>query len=204
MSVSDFWKQINSIPDYIVPDNTEESTGFSDDSKTNVYINEYLNLKVTLPKGWSFYSKEQIAEINNIASYLLDTDIEEIMKTVDTAIVMYLVSADATKTVNLTIQPNQAVLDAYTDAEIFQNLEEVFKAQYAAMGMEMKSYAVEKIEVFGEERDACHFVLAQNGIEVDEYQVWLREGKDYYGILTFGDTVGTDALEPIDGFARLH
>ena len=170
----------------------------------NDYINEYLNLRITRPQGWIFFTDEQIALANNLSSdKFKDTDLADIVAQAGQAMDMML-SDGSTGSLNLILQPNQPMLEPYTDEQIFQLSEEVFKAQFNAAGWETKLYEPKTMQVGGEDKTVLHLEMDANGTALDEYQCWYRDGSDYFGVLTLALPGGTDPLPYLDKISRLN
>ena len=159
----------------------------------NTYTNEVLNFKITLPEGWTFYTDEQIAEQNNQSIEMFEgTDIAETIKAAGQLIDMMAMRADGSNA-NLGIQPAQAAMNIYSDRQIFDLLETNYKAQFSSSGMEIKEYEAVDMPILGEDRAALRIVIEMSGIQMTEYQIWLRDNPDYYGVLTITALKGADA-----------
>ena len=168
------------------------------------YVNEYLNLKIALPKGWTFYTDEQIAQVNNItAESLAKTDFADLIAQSGQFIDM-LCSDVSGNNINFVIQPRQSLLDSYTDLQIFQLSEQTFTTQMKAAGMEMLYYDPMIAQISGEDHDVLHMVLDISGTNVEEFQLWFREGGDYMGILTITLVGDTDLQDILSCITRLN
>lgn len=172
----------------------------------NTYTNELLNFRITLPEGWVFYTEEQIAAQNNISAELFEgSDIAETIKEAGQMVDMMAVKGDGSNA-NLVIQPAQAVMNVYTDKQIFDLLEPTYKAQFSSSGMEIKEYETVEMPVLGQDRAALRIVIEMSGIQMTEYQIWLRDNPDYYGVLTVTSTENTasntEAL--LEGVATIY
>ena len=162
------------------------------------YVNEYLKFSFKRPNGWTFYTTEQIAQVNNItADMLKGTDTAELLKRTGQFTDMMASGGDGS-TVNLLIQPNQASLDGFSDQQIFQLSEQTFKTQMQAAGMEVLSYEPITVQISGQDHDALHMVLKANGTELEEYQLWFRGSPEYMGVLTFALLGEGDLQEYLD------
>ena len=132
------------------------------------------------------------------------TDIAEVVRTGGQLIDMAATRADGSNA-NLVIQPSQAVLSLYTDQELFEMLENSFTSQYAAAGMEVVSYEILDVPALGEGKAALHIGVKMSSIEMAQYQVWLRDNPDFYGVLTI--TSKSNDLKPetvLEGLSSLH
>lgn len=170
----------------------------------NDYINEYLDLRVTRPQGWIFFTEEQIALANNLSSdKFKDSDLAEVVSQAGQAMDM-MMSDGFSGSVNLILQPTQPMLASYTEEQIFQLSEDVFKAQFTAAGWETKLYEPKTMQVGGEDKTVLHLEMSANGTEFDEYQCWFRDSEEYFGVLTIALPHGTDPQTILDNISRLN
>ncbi len=180
---------------------SEEIRGTITDS---AYENEALNLRIARPEGWTFYDDDQIAQVNNVtAEIMAGTDVAELIGKNGQFMDMMMANLSGNN-LNLILQPKQAVLDAYSDEQIFTLSEATYKAQFSAAGMETKVYEPVTMKVGGEDRTVLHLVMVSNGIEINEYQIWYRTDADYMGVLTVGLTDGSDVQPILDGITGLN
>ena len=98
----------------------------------------------------------------------------------------------------------KAIMSAYTDKQIFELLEENYKAQFSSSGMEIKEYEAVDIPALGEDKAALRMVIEMAGFEMTEYQIWLRDSEDYYGILTITLLDEADAETLVGGISSLN
>ena len=169
------------------------------------YYNDYLDLKIARPSGWIFYSDEQLALASNLSAELFsDTDISELIKQSGQLIDMMMVDA-AGDNVNLLLQPAQAALASVSDEQIFQLAEATFRAQFESAGMKVENYEVCTVKLFGEDKTALKLTMTGMGRTMEEYQIWLRPGGDYMGILTIGfNTEDADPQTIFDGITHIN
>lgn len=166
------------------------------------YENALLKLRIACPEGWFFYDDEQIAALNNATSELMSgTDVADFLNKNGQFMDMVMASASG-NSINLILQPKQALLDAYSDEQVFTMSESTFKAQFTAAGMEISLYEPLTMQVGGQERTVLHMVLAGD-TEVNEYQIWYRDSDAYMGILTIALPDGSDVQPILDGITSL-
>ena len=167
------------------------------------YENRLLKLRIACPKGWVFYDDDQIAQVNNTTAEIMkDTDIADLIGKNGQMMDMMMSSATG-GSLNLIIQPKQAMLEFYNDEQIFTLSEETFRSQFEASGFEVQTYEPVTMKVGGEERSVLHIVMTSTGMDIDEYQIWYRDSEDYMGVLTLGLTDGSDAQPILDGITAL-
>ena len=173
-------------------DGKKEDVSIKGTKKDNVYENEYLNLKITLPGGWVFYSDEQIAQANNMTVEMFsETDVADAVKAAGQY--MDLMMADVYgSNLNLIIQPMDPSVKFYSDEQIFTLSENAIREQFVSAGITLETYEPLKMQIGGEERTVLHMVL-NAGYTLDDYQIWLRpDGGEYMGVLTVAMVGGGD------------
>lgn len=191
-------------PETEAPTEGEETVSIHGTVEGNTYTNKTLNVKFTVPDGWSFYTDEQIAEQNNQSAELFEgTDLAEAIKTAGQLVDMMAAKGDGSNA-NLVIQPAQAIMSTYTDKQIFELLEENYKAQFGSSGMEIKEYETVEMPALGEDRAALRMVIEMAGFQMTEYQIWLRDSEEYYGILTLTLLDEADAEPLVEGISSLN
>lgn len=169
----------------------------------DAYVNEVLKLRIAKPEGWFFYTDEQIAAANNLTSQLLkDTDMADLMARNGQMIIMALQGPDGSS-VNLVLQPKNALLDFYTDEQIFQMSQATVEAQLQSAGMEVQSYESVSMQVGGEERTVLSMELLIMSATVREYQIWFRDGEDYMGVVTLTLVDDSQLQSILDGITTL-
>ncbi len=170
----------------------------------NTYTNDALNFKFTLPEGWIYYTDEQMAAQNNLSVEMFkDTDTAEAIKTAGQLMDMMATKSDGSN-VNLVIQPAQVQMSTFTDKQLFDLLQENYKAQFASSGLEIKEYGTVDLPALGKDRSALRMVIEMSGVEMIEHQIWLRDGTDCYGVLTITSLDGSGIEELISGISTAH
>ena len=110
----------------------------------------------------------------------------------------------AGNSINLILQPKNALLDMYTDEQIFTLSADAMKSQFTAAGYSVETFEPVKMEIAGQERTILHMVLNAGGVMADEYQIWLRSDCDYMGILTVAILDGSDPQPILAGITALN
>jgi hypothetical protein len=169
-----------------------DESKLSGETKESVYENEYLNLKVTLPAGWSFYDKDQIAAVNNMTVEAYEgTSVAESVSKAGQYMTMMMASP-AGCSFNLLIQTKDKQYNLFTDEQLFTNSESEMKKQFESSGISMQKYEVLTLTIGGENRTVLHMIL-DFGVLMDEYQLWYRtKNGNYMGVLTLAVPDGTD------------
>lgn len=180
-----------------------------------VYSCEPLDLRISLPKFWTFCSDDQIAELNELdAGALADTDVAGLIAEKGRFMSMMMTEPGG-GTINLIIQPNQPALEEQSDEQLLALAEQSMKKQFSEYSFQLnrsgviydcytlvKTSELLRVQTGGGERPAIHMLLDTVGLEqrtrteytlysVDQYQLWYHAG-EYMGVLTI---VVKDAAE---------
>ena len=171
----------------------------------SVYTNEYLDLRCEAPTGWVFYTDEQIALVNNLSSEIVkDGDVAEAVKKAGQYMDMYMSNTLTNENVNLNILPMSPQMTLFSDEELFTLMRESFEAQLNAAGFEVSGVEQIDLEFRGEAVKCIKIELNVSGIDLEEYQIWIRPGGDYYGVLNLTVRAGGDYREILDCFTKLN
>ncbi len=167
--------------------------------ESNTYNNEFLGLSCTLPSEWTFYTDEQILELNNITADAFD---EDIAKQIENATIIYDMFASYVSegsSINVNLEKLNAV-QAVT-LNIKNTLEsqiDAIKSAYENMGYTDIEIGYQKITVDGKEFDALKYTANIQG--VDYYGIsfsFLKE--NYLANIALGSIL-TDKTETILGY----
>ena len=170
----------------------------------DAYTNEYLNLRIERPQGWTFYTEDQIAEMNGFTTELFEeTDIADIVAEAGQQTDM-MMSDGGSNSLNLIIQPSLSALQTLTDEQIFQLSEETVKTQLNAVGWTIDKYEAVTMQVGGAERSVLHMAITASGVSFDEYQIWICPDGDYMATLTLALQKEMDPQPILDGIKTLR
>ncbi len=94
----------------------QETTNFSMGSwDENVYTNEFLNVKLTLPEGWEYSSDEEIANMMSVSTEAAFGDKEFLAEVAKLTSVYYVVATDPNTGNNLSIISEKPLVDVTLD-----------------------------------------------------------------------------------------
>lgn len=140
-----------------VPDETEEEETEAESLSLGVtsgltYESKFIGIGCNLPEGWSFYTDEQMRELNNIA---IDAAGEELQSLMETATVIYdMFASDPTGVNNISVNMEKVNPIQLIALDLEQNLESskpLLKTSFENMGCtdfsgEIGSVTVEDVE----------------------------------------------------------
>ncbi|MBQ3145077.1 MAG: hypothetical protein IJB90_00565 [Clostridia bacterium] len=160
--------------------------------KDNTYENKFLGLKFNLPEGWTYSSDEEIAQMMNIGSELLNDDQKIAAELAKLTSVYYVVANDPSTGNNISIMSEKPLMDITTEYYLDQ-----LKTQLTAV--ESMSYEIgdtSKEKVAGREYDTLTVTAAISGIEVTQkYYVYKMD--EYFVCVIATSTSGERGIEDI-------
>ena len=106
--------------------------------KGNTYENEFLALSYTVADGWTFYSQEQIAEINGLAKDYMDKA-ADLVNTSSAVTVMFAANSDGTQNVNICLEKLSSDIDL---EETLNSTLPALESTYENMGATDVSFTV--------------------------------------------------------------
>ena len=162
--------------------------------ESDVYRNEYLELTCELPSGWRFYSKEEMAEQNQLGGELLENEnAAEWLEKAGQLMDMMMADPTTGSNVNLLLQKTEHSLDRLDDAELITRMQSSYETQFASAGFTITEYQPVEMTFCGQEKTCLRIGLTVDGMsEITEYQVFVRTGKTYYAIITLALMDDTD------------
>lgn len=177
----------------------EFSLGSNDGS---VYRNEFLGIGFNLPEGWTFYTDEQIRELNNIATDALEGDIAEQLE--NSSVIYDMQASDqGGSNVNVNLEKMSLSNSIIHDAESYVSesiggIEEALKQ----LGFSEVISEITTTYFAGEERTAIEIVCTGEGIELYEKVVVMEVGR-YIACVTAATVNENNADDILSNFYSL-
>jgi len=151
----------------------------------NVYENRFMGFGCTFTESWTFYSDEELAELNNIPlNAMTDEILKALLETGSTVQDMFVTANGGAFSINVTYEDLGASgtridMEEYMDlsaAQLPQALEDI--------GMEDVEVHLGSIKFAGEDRDAIALTAAYSDVPMYEMLICIEKG-DYVCIVTF-------------------
>ena len=151
----------------------------------NVYENRFMGFGCTFTESWTFYSDEELAELNNIpVNAMTDDVLKALLETGSTVQDMFVTANGGAFSINVTYEDLGASgtridMEEYMDlsaAQLPQALEDI--------GMEDVEVHLGSIKFAGEDRDAIALTAAYSDVPMYEMLICIEKG-DYVCIVTF-------------------
>ena len=163
--------------------------------KNNVYTNEFLGIKLTLPEGWSYSDEEQIASMMNIGVELLNDDQKELAEISKLNTVYYVVANNAETGDNLSIMSEKPAQDVTVDYYI-----NALKTQLTAV--ESLKYTINettKATIGNNECDVLSVTAEVSGVSIlQKYYVYKQDKYFVVVIATVTEEAGFKTI--VDAF----
>lgn len=156
---------------------TDEETADVDESeeedfalgKTDglVYENAFIGLGCTLPSEWTFYSDEQIMELNNYTADVMGEEYEELMKSAQLVYDMYAVDGGEMNSINVTLEKiDNRMLAGIDVADIYAQNVPVFEEMYKGMGYSNVVVEQATFDIGGEDFAGIEISAEINGFSI--------------------------------------
>lgn len=161
------------------------------------YENKFIGIGCNLPSDWTFYTDEQIRELNNITTDYFDEEYQEILANAQLIYDMYAVTVDQLKNINVNLEKVDPVTLAMVDlADIYEQNEAIVKQTFENMGYTNITFE-HGTAMIEDESFACMRTTAQiNGITM--YQLSFATKCNGYianfAITTFNENTVDDVL----------
>ena len=131
------------------------------------YESSFIGIGCNLPEGWSFYTDEQIRELNNITTEVAGEEYEKLLQDAQVIYDMYAISGNQADTVNVNLEKvNSVALLAFDMADYYEQTVESIETAYNNMGATSFDYEIGKITIDGEEFDSMNIVAEINGTKL--------------------------------------
>ncbi|OON85810.1 hypothetical protein BXO88_10225 [Oribacterium sp. C9] len=159
--------------------NTASSENIVGTVKKNVYINEYVGYKVTLPDGYKFADSEELAEMNGVTTDVMD-DYDEIMKVINSnnSFVAAYAMNDAKEIFELRVlkYDDPASIDDYLFGDDMQNY---YRQFYKDTGYTVKDINIKKETVAGDKHKVMSIQTVKGETTFCGKSLYVGE-KDYF------------------------
>lgn len=131
------------------------------------YESSFIGIGCTLPDDWSFYTDEQIRELNNITTEVAGEEYEKLMQDAQIIYDMYAISSNQVDTINVNLEKvNSVALLALDMTEYYEQSVESIKTAYNNMGATSFDYTIGEVAIDGEKFVSLNVVAEINGTKL--------------------------------------
>lgn len=183
------------------PDDKGDTSFDIGHSTGGTYTNAFFGIGCTLDSGWTFYSDEQIAEINKSVSQYVE-GYEAAMEKGASITDMYASSADGYKTINIAIENTNATAGrALGASEYIDIVLNSGNLEASLTNAGASNVSTEKVSVTFAGRNTYGILMSAelNGIQFYEVVVCI-DNDGYIGAITFCSYYDDSPLEDMIGY----
>lgn len=176
-----------------------DETGFSlGTSSGGTYENKFIGIGCTLDENWSFYSDEQILQINQLTVDMLDEDVAAKLENASLIYDMFAQNVSTGATININLENLGLLYGSLLSPSEYADLSMPQLAP-ALESMGFTDIQLEKTTCTfaGEERTAIRIVGQYNGYPLYEQLVCFKAG-NYMAVVSVS-ILGEDATDEILG-----
>lgn len=158
------------------------------------YENSFIGIGCTLDSEWTYYSEEQIKEMNNIASDMAGEEFKEQVKNATIVYDMLAVHSNPLRNININLEKVDPVQLALID--LADNLEKSFPSIEQAMknmGYTNIVHEISKVKIGDEEFDCLNNEAEINGIKIYQTVISIK----CHGYIA-SISIGSDSKEDIN------
>lgn len=145
----------------------DEETGVDFELGTTdglVYENAFIGLGCTLPSDWTFYSDEEIMQLNNYTADVMGEEYKELMESAQIVYDMYADDSTGMNNINITLEKiDNRMLASVDVADIYAQNAAMFVEMYTSMGCSNVVAEPTTFDIGGEEFDGIAISAEING-----------------------------------------
>ena len=140
--------------------------------ENNLYKNEFLGITFNLPSGWTFYTEDQIADINKQATNKMDGDTASLVQSSSITYDMYAQNPTDGSNVNLNLEKFSLAQMLTMDVKkVIEGQFDMLKSTYENMGFKNVNVYYDEIMVDGKKLDGARLV-AENTTATTTYKFY--------------------------------
>ena len=145
---------------------TEPTPGFSlGQTEDNVYKNDFLGMTCTLPADWTFYTDEQILELNNIVVDTMNDDVAQMLENATIVYDMYAMHPTEGSSINVNLEKFTGLQILAMDIkQVLESQIEAIRSTYQNMGLTDIEIQYQKVTVDGKEFDSLKISGNMQGV----------------------------------------
>lgn len=162
----------------------------------NVYTNEFLGLKFNLPEGWTYASDEEIADMMNLGTELLNDDQKAAAEVSKLTTAYYMVANDPNTGNSISIISEKPVMEVST--EYYMNELKTQLSAVESINYEIGETSKEKIA--DREYDILTASASMSGVKITQKYYIYKMDRYFVGIIVTSTTGETALNEMIKSF----
>ena len=139
------------------------------------YESEFIGIGYTLPEGWSFYTDEEIKEMNNFVEDKADQDYLDLLK--NATVIYDMAAASPSQTDNVIVTLEKKPNAQLNKLDLAQTLEASFnmsKSSLENMGYRNITHEVTTLTIDGETFTAMHITATLSGMTMNQTSIAIK------------------------------
>ncbi len=191
--INDAQYEINTLDDDVPMETIAQKKSFSLGTITGTtYESEFLSLGFTLSDDWTFYTDEEIKELNNVANDLAKEEYEKLMEQATLTYDMMASSNDKISSVNIVLEKsNEATVSAFDLEKNGEILALSARSSLESIGASDIKSDVTTTEFLGSEAQCIKWEMKMGDVDYYEVQVFVKAYDHLATITVASDKVST-------------
>ena len=151
----------------------------------NVYNHSYFGFKCVLPEGWSFYTDEQIAQLQGYTQDMMGQDYADIIEKSGSAMEMFAAEDSTGGLYTLNVVVEKLPSAALSEEKYVESCLDKTKAALESAGFQIDVCKAATVQFAGKTHAAIEIQGSYMGVDLYETLVVVKEGK-YLACVTAG------------------
>lgn len=132
-----------------------------------VYENSFIGLGCTLPGDWTFYSDEEIKQLNNLTADVMGEEYEALMESAQVVYDMYATDATGSSNINVSLEKiDNRMLAGVEVGDIYAQNAPLFEEMYTSMGCSNVKAELITFDIDGEEFAGIYISAEMGGMNL--------------------------------------
>ena len=141
----------------------------------NIYESPFIGLGCTLEDGWSFYTDEQIRELNNATLDVVGEEYEELLNNAQLIYDMYAVSGNQADSINVTLEKvNNILLSSVSVEDVFKQNMPFLEGVFSDMGYSDVQMEVITVTIDGKDFSGMSLCGEINGMMLYQKSIGIK------------------------------
>lgn len=197
--------EINEFADVteVTETQAEEKTFSLGTISGTTYESEFLSIGCTLSDDWTFYTDEEIKELNNMSTDLAGEEYEKLMEQSTIVYDMMASSNDQLSSVNIVLEKsNEMAVSAFDLEKNGDVIAQSAKPSLENIGFTDVNYTITTTEFLGEEVQCLKWDMKMGTMDYYEIQVFVK-AYDYLATITVAADKISTCEDILDSFYAL-
>lgn len=160
------------------------------------YTNSAIGLSFKLPDGWTFYTQEQILQLNQLTSNMVSEEIAEALENANVVYDMFAQELTTGSSINVVLEKQSAeIIETLDIKNALESQVPTIKATYTGIGYTDINTEYQKVTLDGKEFDALYLTAKLNGTDMYCYAICYKTTSRLVNVTVC--TMGTNNLDTL-------